>query len=293
MQAQAGEFTAKGLGLAGISYDSPAVLAEFGRRYGITFPLLSDEGSATIKAYGILNTVAYEALGAGKGDAALAADIGRYVSSLSPNAANLVKGTPFPGNFVIDRQRRVTSRFFEDYYRERDTAASILLRLGGGSPPVQATRISTAHAEITTYPSDREVAPGNRFSLVIAITPALNAHVYAPGAKGYRVVKVDIDPQPFVRVLPLHYPASEIYFFRPLNERVPVYRKPFTLLQEVVPEVSVEAEKALEQKKSLTFTGTLEYQACDDRECFNPASVPLLWTVALRKNITERIARPK
>jgi len=29
------------------------------------------------------------------------------------------------------------------------------------------------------------------------------------------------------------------------------------------------------------ITGTLEYQACDDKLCYNPTSVPLSWTVAL------------
>ena len=51
-------------------------------------------------------------------------------------------------------------------------------------------------------------------------------HVYAPGVAGYRPVALAIAAQPFVRVLPLAYPPSEIYFFKPLNERVPVYQKP-------------------------------------------------------------------
>ena len=33
--------------------------------------------------------------------------------------------------------------------------------------------------------------------------------------------------------MPLRYPPSEIYNFVPLNERVPVYQKPFTLLMDV------------------------------------------------------------
>jgi peroxiredoxin len=42
--------------LAVITYDSPVILADFSRRRGIAFPLLSDPGSQTITAYGILNT---------------------------------------------------------------------------------------------------------------------------------------------------------------------------------------------------------------------------------------------
>ena len=44
------------MGLAAISYDPVRTLADFSVRRGITFPLLSDAGSETIKRYGILNT---------------------------------------------------------------------------------------------------------------------------------------------------------------------------------------------------------------------------------------------
>ena len=63
---------------------------------------------------------------------------------------------------------------------------------------------------------------------------------------------------------------------------MPVYQKPFTLLQEVVPEVTAEAQAAFEGIDTLTLTGSLEYQACDDEICYNPVSVPLSWTVAIR-----------
>ena len=93
-----------------------------------------------------------------------------------------------------------------------------------------------------------------------------------------------------MRVRPLRYPSSQIYFFRPLNERVPVYEKPFTLVQEVILEGQPEAQAALRGKDSLTLTGTLDYQACDDKVCFNPTSVPLTWTLSLRSLIRERPA---
>lgn len=91
---------------------------------------MSDADSATVKAYGILNTVALEMLGRGKDDPAVIADFNRYASVTGPASASLVNGTPFPGTFLLDRQGRVTARFFEDFYRERITASTILLKLG-------------------------------------------------------------------------------------------------------------------------------------------------------------------
>lgn len=102
-----------------------------------------------------------------------------------------------------------------------------------------------------------------------------------------------IEPQPFVRTPPVQYPPSEIYYFEPLNERVPVYQKAFTLLQEVTLEGHPQAQAALKGRESLTITGRLDYQACDDKICFNPVSVPLSWTLALRPLVTERPARPQ
>ncbi len=181
----------------------------------------------------------------------------------SLSVAELTKGTPFPGTFVVDREGRVTSRYFEEFYRERSTASSIMLRLGEGAQPITAARISTGHLDVTTYPSDSTVAPGSRFALVVSVVPRPGIHVYAPGATGYRVVSLHIARQPFVRSLAIRYPSSEIYFFKPLNERVPVYQKAFTLVQDIVVEVTPDAERALRARKTLTLTGALEYQACD------------------------------
>jgi hypothetical protein len=250
---------------------------------------LSDADSTTIKAYGILNTVAEEVLGTGKDDPAVIADFNTHASVTGLDAASRVKGTPYPGTFVVDRQGRVTSRFFEEFYRERITASTILMKLGTTSTPVEATKISTGHVAITTYPSDHVIVPGNRFALAVNIAPAQDVHVYAPGAEGYKIVKLEMTAHQFVRVLPLEYPSPETYFFKPLKERVAVYQKPFTLLQELVLEVSPEAAKALAGQTELKLSGTLQYQACDDKQCFNPASVPLSWTLKLTPNITERI----
>jgi hypothetical protein len=144
-----------------------------------------------------------------------------------------------------------------------------------------ATPIWTDHLKLTTYPSDAAVGPGDRTSLVIEVEPGEGMHVFAPGAESYRVVTLTVATQPFVRVLPLQYPPSEIYVFAPLSERIPVYQKPFILRQELVIDTHPQARAALRGKPSLTVTGTLEYQACDDRICFNPVSVPLSWTLPL------------
>src|SRR5262249_46294637 len=125
-------------------------------------------------------------------------------------------------------------------------------------------------------------------SLVLDIKPGPGIHVYAPGAKGYRPITLTIAEQPHVRVLPVQFPTSQIYFFKSLNERVPVFQKPLTLVQEIVLEGPQQAQAALRGKENLTVTGTLDCQACDDRQCFSPTSIPLSWTLALRPLVRER-----
>src|SRR5258706_12100284 len=107
--------------LAAISYDPVPVLADFASRRSITFPLLSDSGSETIKRYGIINTTV--------------------------DPGNPLYGYPFPGTLIVDRHGVVTSRFFEQAYQERNTVSSILARLGRRAD-VHATKIASRHLTV-------------------------------------------------------------------------------------------------------------------------------------------------
>ena len=257
------------------------MLAAFSRRRGISFPLLSDADSAVIKAFGIYNHVAEEGIGPNRDDPAIEAAVEKYVSVFGANP--MIVGTPHPGTFIVDREGRVTARFFEEFYGERNTAANIMLKLGTPVSPIAGTQGETAHLAINAYQSNPVVTFGSRFHLGLDITPNPGMHVYAPGASdfGYRVIGLTLDAPSFIRLLPVEYPASEIYHFEPLDERVPVYQRAFTLVQEVVVEASPEAAEALSNLDAVTLTGRLDYQACDDAICFNPMSVPLTWTLTV------------
>ncbi len=281
LQGRWEELRAQGLGVVAISYDSQEVLADFSRRRGITFPLLSDDDSSMITEFGILNTVAAEGVGPNRDDPDVVADVAKYVSVFGAN--RMIVGTPFPGTFVLDAKGRVTSRFFEEFYRERNTTSNVMLKLGAGLSPIAAIEGTTAHLKLTAYPSNPNVTVGTRFSVAVEVEPNPGIHVYAPGAEqmGYRVIGLTLAPVLHVRFEPVEFPASEIYHFEPLDERVPVYQQPFTLLQEAVVEGTREAEEALAKLDALTLTGTLDYQACDDKICFDPVSVPLSFTLDL------------
>ena len=292
LQSRLEAIRASGPGVAAISFDSQDVLAAFSERRGITFPLLSDQGSATIKRFGILNTVAEEGLGPNADDPAVQADVNHYVSVFG--ALPMIVGTPFPGTFIVEPKGRVTSRFFEEFYAERNTASNIMLRLGSGTNPTAGTQGSTAHVSITASQSNPEISAGSKFSIVLDIEPRPNIHVCAPGAEdfGYRVVAFNLEQESFVRALPLQYPPSQIYHFEPLDARVPVYQAPFRIVQEIVLNASRDVAEAFRDDAVLTLTSTFDYQACNDAVCFDPVSVPLSWTVAVAPLDRQRAQSP-
>ena len=261
LQGRLAEIRNAGLDLAAISYDPVATLADFSARRSITFSLLSDPGSETIKRYGILNT------------------------TVDPK--NALYGYPFPGTFIVDRQGVVTSRVFEEAYQERDTVSSILVRLGQ-QVDVHATKIAGAHVTVTSYATDDIAAPGTHFSLVLDVTPGPRAHLYAPGAHDYKPVAIIVEPQPGLVVKAAQYPKPEDYFFQPLREHVPVYQHPFRIVQDVTLDPSREGTAALKDVTRLTITGRFDYQACDDRICFTPQSLPLSWTIGVKPLDRER-----
>ncbi len=163
LQSRYADIMAQGLGLAVITYDTVDTLKGFSDTRGIEFPVLSDEGSATIKAYDLLNR------------------------EQAPGVR--FYGIPYPGTFILDTEGRVTERFFEQAYQERFTVSSIMVALGEAADGTDrnATRLTTDHLEALAYPTDRTVAPGNRFSLVVDVAPKAGMHVYAPGAHSYQV----------------------------------------------------------------------------------------------------------
>ena len=255
----------QGISVIGVSYDPVPVIADFAARRHITFPLLSDPESSTIKRYGIFNTTV-------------------------PETNQQTYGIPFPGTFMLNAQRIVTARFFEPAYQERNTVASILARLGG-QLAVPATKISSPQLTITSYATDTTVAPGTHFSLVLDVSPAPGIHVYASTVVGYKPVILSIEPQTWLLTRAAQYPRAETYHFKPLNEQVDVYQKPFRIVQDVALDASPEAQAALKDVTSMTIKGTLGYQACDDRLCFSPQTVRLSWPISIRPLDRERAKR--
>jgi hypothetical protein len=164
----------------------------------------------------------------------------------------------------------------------------VLVILCAGAPAAQSgtktkasgksdiTEATTDHVRIR-YVNTVTAAADGLARLTIEIVPRAGMHVYAPGADDYQIVTLTMAEQRGIHPRPVSYPASEIYHFEPLNERIPVYQKPFTLTLDV--RIEDVASNRSAKKASAGIAGRLDYQACDDKVCFAPVSVPLAWTV--------------
>ena len=274
LQSRLEDLQDSGLGLAVVTYDPIATLADFAAARGIAFPLLSDEGSATIREYGLLN------------------------EDMHPDRApeerralmQRLYGIPYPGTFMLDTQGQVTARFFEAAYQERSTVSSIAVRyadaaVGAGRA---AARIETDHLEALAWATDDVVAPGNRLSLVVDVTPKPDMHVYAPGDHSYRVIRLRTTAPDFLRTHEVTYPPSGMYRFEPLEETVAVYEEPFRLVQDVtIPMRQDIAELASVPGATVRVEAVLEYQACDHEVCYLPQAAPLSWDLSWRPLIRD------
>jgi DsbC/DsbD-like thiol-disulfide interchange protein len=133
----------------------------------------------------------------------------------------------------------------------------------------------TAHLKIATSVTPDAAKPGGKVSLAVDVTPKDGVHVYAPGQEGYIAITVKIDPQSaFSTTGKAKYPEPEKFVMAALNETQLVYNKPFRITQDVTLAAAPKLGSG-----PLTIKGSIRYQACNDKVCFLPTTIPVTWTV--------------
>jgi hypothetical protein len=130
------------------------------------------------------------------------------------------------------------------------------------------------HATIVASPADVNGTAGGKLALFVDVTPKPNIHVYAPGSEFYIPITVKLNAAPEIKLGKLGYPKSETITL--LDEKVAVFQKPFRLTQDVTLDKSVKAGS------TITVTGKVDYQSCDDKVCYPPESAPVMWTVTVK-----------
>jgi len=153
--------------------------------------------------------------------------------------------------------------------------------------PAAATG-ETKHLKFTVSVAPRIASTGDRITLTVDVSPKARMHVYAPGSK-YRPIKISIGPQRALTIEQTVYPRAESYYFTPLNETQPVYQKPFRL--QVGMTIGEIEPSSAGTDSTITIAGELDYQACDDRVCYLPESIPLRWTMKVNAHHVAAVER--
>jgi len=239
------------LGLAAISYDAVGVLKNFSDRKHITFPLLSDPGSQVIRAFGILNETV--------------------------KAGNVAYGIPYPGTYVINTKGAVVSKYFEDDYRERVSASDILAREFGEKAPQAGSAIEAKQLRIVTGASVPVARPQERIILTVELEMKPKMHVYAPGVDGYVAVEWGLEDSAAVKPRAVRYPASKKLRLKAIQETALVYEGRVRLDREITFGAENAVRPLVSPKGELVVKGWLKYQACDDKKCYLPETMPLEW----------------
>ncbi len=249
----ADKIRAAGLGLAAVSYDSPEQLKNFANRQKIGFPLLSDSGSKTIRAFGLLNEEVPK--------------------------DSFAYGVPHPGIYILDAVGVITAKYFEADAQERDNTGLILLRQFGIEPETAHESQRAKHLTVTTGSTAATVRPGLKLELTMDIAMDPRVHVYAPGVAGYIPVSWTLAELPAAKPADVVFPVSKMLRLEAIKETVPVFDGQFRLRREVTIADEKSVKPLVDSSGNLTIQGTLKYQACDDRQCFLPTSIAVKWTL--------------
>lgn len=257
LQNAKGRFENQGIQLVAISYDSPAILMDFSKRHNIDFPLLADSDSKVIRNFNVINA----------------------------EASGMTKGMAHPGFFYIDENGVIREKYFEAKYTNRYTANNVIGKLFPELTEEVPRTVEAPHLRLTLSQSDRIVVPGSRVSLMVQVELPLDVHVYSPGVKGYKPIQLVLHTSGGIEPAPVTYPSSKILYLEAIKEQVPVFEGKFRITQDVTVKSSRTGDgvrAVLSAGKTVSISGDLQYQACDNRICYTPTSVPVKWELKVQ-----------
>ncbi len=238
-------FTQAGIKVFAISYDPVDVLSKFAEEFGITYPLLYDQGSVVMERYGILNKM-------------IRPDEDFY-------------GIPYPGAYAAGNDGRVTEKSFFRYYRVRPSAQSVLKDMfevdfdTGGDPYVEA---AGEGAKVSAVLSSDGLVFMQRDPLYIRIELDPGLHIYrAPVPDGFIPTEVTVTGPVGLEVDEAIYPDTHPF-------RVEGIPHEFQVMDGAI-EIEVPLSWTLNEGETVPLDITVRYQACDDHQCFVPRTVEM------------------
>ena len=135
---------------------------------------------------------------------------------------------------------------------------------------------TSKHADIAAMPAEISGAAGAKIVLTVDVQPKPGIHVYAPGTKDFIPITLTLDNSADLKPAgKTVYPATT-ETLTVVDEKVPVFSKPFKMTQ------GVTLAKTAKAGSTVKVDGKINLQACDDKVCYPPETVPVSWTVSVK-----------
>ena len=137
-------------------------------------------------------------------------------------------------------------------------------------------KASPPHATVVAASSASIVAPGGIVTLWADVAPYPSIHIYAAGAKDFTPVSLVVVPNAAVSTGKPAYPKSVTQIVAGATDPVPAYRQAFRIA------LPATISSTAKRDDVVTVSGSVNYQACDDRLCYPVSSAPVAWTLTVR-----------
>jgi hypothetical protein len=249
---------AEDVALFAISYDSVEILHALADKHGITYPLLSDEGSHVIRRLGLVNERVQE-------------DHAHYGIPANPRHVDL----PYPGTFVLDEDGVITRKRFHESYRVRDTGVGLLGRTLGQLEPVDDLSVTREDDTVRVHAwlDSPTYAFFQRLHLNVEVSVAPGFHVYGtPVPAGSVSLSMEVVPIDGVEIGAAEWPAPHPFEVKGLSERFWVHEG---TVRGVLPLTFSAAPGAGDHLVHVT----VKYQACSDSMCLQPMTLALSFPI--------------
>ena len=263
LQKQVPALTAAGVRVYAITYDPPEAVARFAEKHGITYQLLSDQGSEVIERFGILNTL-----------------IAPDDPMRHPVTGQSFYGIPFPGTYITDRQGVVVEKSFFARYEKRLSAGTILDRALGrvmvhDEAPQEEAREQVA--TLTAFLADGALYRDAASTLYVRIAMDDGFHVYAdPLPEGFVATTVVVGPVEGLEIGDAVYPPTHRREFPELGVTLPVYDSTAVVAVPVTATAALFAGGAAGKGTPIAIPLRVTYQACSEKVCHRPRTVELV-----------------
>lgn len=245
-----------GYNVASVSYDPIETLRRFAALNRIEYPMLSDQGSAVIRSFDIVNP------------------------NFPPD--HVAYGTPFPVDYLVAPDATVTDKMFVPDYRYRPSPTEILLNSYGKILGKGVAESATDELAARVLLSSDRAYWGQELAVTLNLSLTPGWHIYGePLPDNYTATSITFDDE-FVEHQEFDWPKANPVKLASLNESLPVYDGKFSVSGRLL-------TRQLVKPGSYQLRGTLRFQSCSDQVC-NP---PQALSFNLPLTIETQVSQPK